>query len=163
MMLWIRGILFTVLVPGTVAGYIPWIVMRSGQADLSIGRWHYAGLLFLLIGISIYVITIVSFILRGKGTPAIWFTAAIGWLIGREPLKLVSSGIYKYSRNPMYVGVMTIVFGEGIYFQYSAVLRYLVGMFLVFHLIVVLVEEPHLEGKFGEEYKAFKRGTRRWL
>jgi protein-S-isoprenylcysteine O-methyltransferase Ste14 len=163
MLLWIRGILFTILVPGTVAGYVPYLFMRNRLPDMHIGQFYWVGLLIMCIGIFIYLLTLISFLLRGKGTPAIWFTKVIGFIIGEEPGKMVSSGLYKYSRNPMYVGVITTVAGEGIFFQYSSLLWYAFSLFIIFTLVVMFIEEPHLEEKFGEEYKNYKKRTRRWL
>jgi len=162
-MIWIKGIIFTILVPGTVAGYIPYSLIQNRTPDLDTGRWHYAGLPIFIAGLFVYAVTAASFVLRGKGTPAIWFTEAIGWLIGKEPLKMVSSGLYRYSRNPMYLGVMTTVLGEGLFWGHTILLRYVVILFISFHLVVILIEEPHLEKKFGEEYKRYKMKTKRWL
>src|SRR5258705_7305442 len=154
MLLWIRGIFFTILVPGTIAGYVPYLFRRNRSPDMNIGLFHWAGLFIMAIGIFIYLWTAVSFLLRGKGTPAIWFTKAISFIIGEEPMKMVSSGLYKYSRNPMYLGVITTVAGEGIFFQYSILLWYALSLFIIFTLVVIFIEEPHLEEKFGEEYKS---------
>ena len=162
-MLWIRGLFFTILVPGTVAGYVPYLLMGNRLPDINTGWFHWAGLLIMLTGILIYLLTAISFLLRGKGTPAIWFTKAISFIIGNEPVKMVSSGLYRYSRNPMYVGVMTTVAGEGIFYQYSNVLWYALSLFIIFNFVVIFIEEPHLEEKFGEEYKGYKKKTRRWL
>jgi protein-S-isoprenylcysteine O-methyltransferase Ste14 len=115
------------------------------------------------IGIVVYLWTITSFLLRGKGTPAIWFTGALYWLIGKEPAKLVSSGLYKYSRNPMYLGIMTTVLGEALFFQQSVLLRYVFLLFVIFYLVVVVIEEPHLQQKFGEEYRTYRKKVKRWL
>jgi protein-S-isoprenylcysteine O-methyltransferase Ste14 len=162
-MLWIRGIFFTILVPGTIAVYIPYTFMRNRLPDMSIGLFHWVGLVILVAGVLIYLWAAVSFLMRGKGTPAIWFTKPISFIIGEEPIKVVSSGLYKYSRNPMYIGVITTVLGQGIYFQYSNVLWYALSLFIIFNLVIVLIEEPHLEEKFGEQYKSYKKKTRRWL
>jgi protein-S-isoprenylcysteine O-methyltransferase Ste14 len=162
-MLWIKGIIFTILIPGTVAGFAPhWLTMNR-IPDVNLGYFRWVGIVLMIIGIIIYLLTAISFLLRGKGTPAIWFTRAIGFIIGEEPVKMVSSGLYKYSRNPMYIGVMTVVAGEGLFFQYSILLYYVLILFMMFHLVVVFIEEPHLENKFGKEYKEFKKRTRRWL
>src|SRR5262245_13261141 len=107
MLLWIRGLFFTVLIPGTVAGYIPYFLMRDRQPDLGPHFLSWPGLALMIIGIVIYLWTAILFLLRGKGTPAIWFTKAISFIIGREPMNMVSSGLYRYSRNPMYLGVIT--------------------------------------------------------
>ena len=163
LLLWIRGIFFTILVPGTVAGYVPYLFIRNRIPDMNIGLFHWVGLLIMCLGIFIYLWTIMSFLLRGMGTPAIWFTKAISFIIGEEPMKMVSSGLYRYSRNPMYLGVITTVAGEGIFFQYSNLLWYAFSLFIVFTLVVIFIEEPHLEEKFGEEYKSYKKKTRRWL
>jgi protein-S-isoprenylcysteine O-methyltransferase Ste14 len=163
MWLWLKGILFTILVPGTVAGYIPYTIMRNRSPDMNIGVFHWIGLIIIITGIIIYLLTAISFLLRGKGTPAIWFTKAISFIIGEEPMKMVSSGLYKYSRNPMYIGVITTVTGEGLFFQYSNVLWYALSLFILFNFVVIFIEEPHLEEKFGDEYKNYKKKTRRWI
>lgn len=163
MWLWIKGILFTILVPGTVAGYVPHLLVRGRVPDLNTGMFHWFGLLIMSIGIMIYLLTALSFLLNGKGTPAIWFTKAISFIIGDEPVNMVSSGLYKYSRNPMYIGVITTVVGEGLYFQYSTILWYALSLFVIFNFVVIFIEEPHLEEKFGDEYKNYKKRTRRWI
>jgi len=163
LLLWVRGLFFTILVPGTVAGYVPYWLTRTRYPDLTTGLFQWAGLLIMVAGIFIYLWTITSFLLRGKGTPAIWFTRAIGFIIGEEPVKMVSSGLYKYSRNPMYLGVMTTVAGEGLFFQYSILLWYSLALFVIFNIVVIFIEEPHLAKKFGSNYLEYKRRTGRWL
>lgn len=162
-LLYLRGVFFTLLVPGTVAGYLPYLFMRNRLPDIQTGLFHWLGLVLISSGIFIYLWTIISFLLRGKGTPAIWFTKAISFLIGEEPVKMVSSGLYKYSRNPMYLGVIITVAGEGLFFQYSNILWYALFLFVIFNSVVIWIEEPHLAKKFGDEYLAYKKKTRRWL
>ncbi len=162
-MLWIRGLFFSILIPGTVAGYVPYLFMQNRVPDMNSELFHWAGLFLMTIGIFIYLSTVVSFLRRGKGTPAIWFTKVFSFIIGEEPIKMVSSDLYKYSRNPMYLGVITTVVAEGIYFQYSILLWYALSLFIIFTLVILFIEEPHLEEKFGEEYKKYKKRTRRWL
>jgi protein-S-isoprenylcysteine O-methyltransferase Ste14 len=163
MLLWIRGLFFTVLVPGTVAGYVPYLLMRNRLPDINTRLFHWVGLVIICTGIFIYLWTATSFLLKGKGTPAIWLMKAISFIVGNEPVKMVSSGLYKYSRNPMYLGVAATVIGEGIFFQFSIILWYSLVVFILFNLVIIFVEEPHLEEKFGEEYKLYKKKTRRWL
>ena len=163
MLLRIRAIFFTILIPGTVAGYIPYFLMRNRVPDMSMGLFHWVGLLVMIAGIFIYLWTVTSFLLRGKGTPSIWLMKAASFIIGTEPVNMVSSGLYKYSRNPMYLGVITTVAGQAIFFQYSILLWYALSLFIIFTLVVIFIEEPHLEEKFGEEYKNYKKRIRRWL
>ena len=162
-MLLLKGILFTVFIPGAVTGFMPWWLIRNIIPDINFGNWHFAGLLVFITGVIIYLITLLSFFVKGGGTPAIWFTKAISWLIGKEPVNMVSSGLYKYSRNPMYLGVIIIVLGEGIFLEHSILLKYSLVLFILFHLVVVLIEEPHLKEKFGKEYEQYTKRTRRWF
>jgi protein-S-isoprenylcysteine O-methyltransferase Ste14 len=84
-------------------------------------------------------------------------------LIGEEPARLVSTGLYRFSRNPMYVGVLLVVFGQAALFASSILVRYGCALFLCFHLVVVLLEEPHLRATRGSSYEQFCRTVPRWL
>ena len=99
MALLLKNLLFTVLVPGTVAVYIPLLIAR----DLSSasGATFVMGLALLAIGIAIYAWCGWDFATFGRGTPA-----PID-----APKKLVVRGLYRYTRNPMYVGALTVILG----------------------------------------------------
>lgn len=163
MAVWFRSIVFTLLIPGTIAGYMPYWLIKNTKPDMHLGVLHWVGIMFICLGILFYIWTVISFLLKGKGTPAIWFTAVLSFIIGKEPTKMVSSGLYKYSRNPMYLGIMSIVAGSGIFFQFSILLWYALILFIIFSGVVIWIEEPHLEKKFGNAYQSYKKETRRWL
>ena len=96
----------------------------------------------------------------------VWDFAAIGrgtLSIVDPPRKLVVRGLYRYVRNPMYVSVLTIVFGEALFFQSKPLLQYALGCLLAVHLIVTFYEEPTLRRRFGESYVDYCRAVRRWL
>jgi protein-S-isoprenylcysteine O-methyltransferase Ste14 len=79
------------------------------------------------------------------------------------PRHLVVRGLYRYVRNPMYVGVVTILLGEALLFRSLALLCY-AGIFLfVVHLFIVVYEEPALRRQFGESYENYCRRVHRWL
>jgi len=65
-------------------------------------------------------------------------------------------------RNPMYVAVSALVFGQGLLFGSVQLLKYGVLVILGFHLFVLLYEEPALRGKFGPEYDNYCKNVRRW-
>lgn len=96
---WIRLILFSILIPGTVAFIIPNCFVS--YKHIALGGISYLGYIIVLIGVLFYLATIFKFMIDGKGTPAIWFTKRIKFLIGEEPVHLVSNGLYQYIRNPM--------------------------------------------------------------
>jgi hypothetical protein len=150
--------MFTVLVPGTVVWWLPW---RLIHADWTMH--HLAGCIPLALGADLYFWCAAQFLLRGDGTPNISFARPLAFLIGREPVRLVHESIYRYSRNPMYVGVITMVFGEALLFGSLNLLFYAFALCLWFHLVVILIEEPHLRKTRGEEYHEYCRKTPRWL
>lgn len=146
-------LLFTVLVPATVAGWVP--RMLRGNAPLT-SSWGLRILSFALIavGTAIYLHTAFwGFALRGRGTPA-----PIA-----PPQRLVLEGLHRYIRNPMYVGVLLIVVGQATLFQSMTLVRYAAAFWLAAHLFVLLYEEPALERKFGEEYREYRQRVPRWL
>jgi protein-S-isoprenylcysteine O-methyltransferase Ste14 len=163
MKLWIRAIIFTLLIPCSVAGVIPWLLSRAYGAPLDLGPGRLAGAPLLALGIFLYLTSVWSFVVRGGGTPAIWFIGPLRTIIGREPDKLVRGVSYRWTRNPMYLGVVFSVFGQALLFDDLSYHFYAAGLWLIFHLVVTLLEEPHLRKKYGESYVAYCRATPRWL
>jgi len=99
------------------------------------------------------VICIYEFAVFGKGT-----------LSPLDPTKrLVVRGLYRYSRNPMYVGVMLMLIGEAIFAASIPLLIYLVLVFIGFNLFILLHEEPRLKRDFAEEYAEYCKKVRRWI
>ena len=162
-MLTLRAILFTILIPGTIAGYLPWSLATGSPQRLEIGPLRYIGLLVMFVGILFYAASAYSFVTKGKGTPAIWFTKPIRFIIGEEPRALVLSGLYRFTRNPMYLGVVSTVLGEAIFFEKQVLLAYAVSLWLIFHFVIIVVEEPHLRDREGDAYEAFCRRVPRWI
>ena len=76
---------------------------------------------------------------------------------------LVVTGLYRFVRNPMYVGVLLLIFGQMLLFSSAALLAYGVAMWTAFHLFVVFFEEQRLERKFPEEYPAYAAAVPRWI
>ena len=162
-MLWIRLILFTILVPGTVAGYIPYRLVNAVPPTWNKAELKWIGIGLIIIGITIYLICAINFLLKGLGTPSTWFTGPLKYVIGDEPKKLVATGIYKYSRNPMYSAVLTVVMGEALFYQRIILIHYFIFLFILFHLVVIMLEEPHLKKKYGKDYEEYRKKTRRWF
>ncbi len=151
MLLLLKNLLFTILVPGTIAVYVPVFVIPHARAVISpiaIG----AGFL-LLAGISIYLWSVWEFAVFGRGTPA----------PVDSPRYLVVRGLYRYSRNPMYVGVLSIVFGWSLWFRSPSLAIYGCAVAACFHLFVVLYEEPRLSRVFGESYDQYRARVPRWV
>ncbi len=153
--LWVRNIFFTLLQPGIVAGLIPyWIMRNRGEWVFPmIPSWSNVGILIFVPGLIILLSCIADFARKGKGT-----------LSPADPTrKLVVSGLYRYSRNPMYVGVMLMLGGETVFFASWMLAGYSVLIFVLFYAFVIRFEEPRLKKDFGEEYIAYSRSVRRWF
>lgn len=158
-MLWLRGLIFTVLVPFVVGYLVPQNL--RGSAGVASGAWQLGYVLFAA-GALLYLWCLVCFLLAG-GTPAVFFTRHFSFLIGKEPPDVVRTGPYRYSRNPMYVGVVAAIFGQALLYRSRPVFVYGVSAAIIFHLVVVLLEEPHLRKARGEGYEAYLNRVPRWL
>jgi protein-S-isoprenylcysteine O-methyltransferase Ste14 len=156
--LWLRGLIFTLLVPCVVGGLVP--VRIAGGAPR--GGWWMAGWLATGLGAALYLRCLAGFVAAG-GTPAIYFTRPLGAAIGEEPKRVVREGPYRFSRNPMYLGVLAAVFGQAIAFASLAVAVYGAALWAAFHLAVVFLEEPHLRKERGADWEEYARRTPRWL
>ncbi|MCU0238373.1 MAG: isoprenylcysteine carboxylmethyltransferase family protein [Pyrinomonadaceae bacterium] len=77
--------------------------------------------------------------------------------------KILDSGVYKYSRNPIYVAMALIYLGIACLFNSIWFLLFLPICLLVIHFGVILREEIYLENKFGEDYLDYKKRVRRWI
>ena len=80
-----------------------------------------------------------------------------------EVNKLVTSGIFKYSRNPMYLGMLMIVLSASIFYLniYSILTPLLFILWI--NKFQIKREEEFLIEKFGDEYLSYKKKTRRWI
>jgi protein-S-isoprenylcysteine O-methyltransferase Ste14 len=149
--LWIKNLTFTVIVPGSVAVYVP-LWLARGRPEASGPTVALAVTLFAA-GTAIYAWTVWDFATFGRGTPA-----PID-----APQKLVVRGLYRFSRNPMYVGVLTVLLGHVALFRWSGLVCYAAAVLAGFHTWIVVYEEPRLASTFGNEYDVYRRQVGRWL
>lgn len=154
-MLWLRALFFTVLMPGSALVLFPSWILRGEPQPL--GDWtqlpRILGLLLIAIGLVPLLVSIRDFAVAGRGT-----LAPID-----PPRKLVRVGLYRHVRNPMYVGVVTALIGEALFFQSRSLAVYAAVVWSTFHLFVLLYEEPHLRETFGEDYETYRRAVPRWI
>jgi len=148
----LNTVLFTILVPGTVAILIPrWLVgglFWPGNRPLT---WLGGGVFAL--GAAIYFRCAWEFAVRGLGTPA-----------PIAPTKfLVTTALHRFVRNPMYLGVALAIVGEAGLFRSLHVLEYAAVMLTIAHIFVVSYEEPTLRRQFGESYEEYRRTVPRWI
>ncbi len=147
---------FAIAVPGTVIVWVPYALsngwsVRTPFLGIGLTRWFGAGLA--LVAFPVFADFLIRFVREGRGTPA-----PIA-----PPPRLVVGGPFRYCRNPGYVGVVSLVVGQGLFLGSGAVLIYAVCLGLLFHLFVIFYEERDLRRRFGEEYEEYCRRVPRWL
>jgi len=149
------SIVFLFVAPGIVAGVIPWAISQYCMDAPLLGfeplRW--IGGLLLLLGAVLLLETFARFALQGLGTPA-----------PIAPTKtLVVTGSYRFVRNPMYVAVVSLIFGQGLWFGNWGVMAYGLVVWLTVHLFVLAYEEPTLSQSYGAQYDSYRANVRRWI
>ena len=149
--MFLRALVAFLACPGMVALVIPlWIVWNREPAR---DPWFAIGLSILMAGLALLLWCVRDFYVAGKGTLAPW----------APPRNLVVVGLYRYSRNPMYVAVVAIILAQALVFASWPVLVYAAFVWLAFTTFVVAYEEPTLQRTFGAEYDAYRANVGRWL
>lgn len=148
--MFLRALLAFLILPGIVAIVVPPLLA-------SLDPWKHEeflpGALLLLVGVTLLLWCVRDFYVFGKGTLAPW----------NPPKKLVVVGFYRHLRNPMYVGVITLVIGWSLYFSSPILGLYAAILAVVFHIRVVMNEEPWLESQFGNEWRQYSAEVGRWF
>ena len=148
------SVLFTLFGgPGILLALAPWWVTRFHLPE---GEPLWQILVFgvaIAVGLAPLLESIWRFIVVGHGTllPAV------------PPEHLVVSGFYRYVRNPMYVGVLTVLVAEAVLFRSRTLVIEAVTAWIAIELFVRLYEEPKLTRTFGDEYTTYRQNVRRWL
>ena len=149
----VKTLIFIVLMGGTIMVLIPIKLLSSSyKLNLEIGFLRYFGLIPVLLGIIICLWCWREFIIKGKGTPTPY----------DPPKELVVSGLYKFTRNPMYIGIIFVLFGEALFSESVLLLFYTGSIFFIFHIWILITEEPYLRLRFGESYKRYCESVPRW-
>jgi protein-S-isoprenylcysteine O-methyltransferase Ste14 len=154
MLLFLRSLFWTVVMPGVVAGYLPWqfFGLRDVRLDWSDPR-QWIAVVIIGLGAALLGACIVEFARRGRGT-----LSPID-----PPRQLVVRGLYRYVRNPMYLAVTMILLGEAFWLRSSDLVIYWAGFFLAANLFVIGYEEPYLRRQFGASYTEYTRRVGRWI
>ena len=153
-MLWLKTTLLTIIVPGIGVFLVPYYIIKANGFPLVYSPLQVVfGILLIIIGCCGFVWVSQAFVRFGKGTPAPF----------DPPKQFVATGLYRFVRNPMYIGALTAIVGESILFKSWQVLIYAAFLFLAFHIFVVFFEEKSLEKRFGEPYTQYLRSVPRWI
>lgn len=143
--------LFSFILPITVLIIVPSLIESNRTINLT--PITFLGFAVMLAGLTLMFLTIRMFILIGRGTLAPWHPTR----------KLVTKSLYAYVRNPMILGVNTVLIGEAIAMRSWNILIWAGCFFIGNTIYFILSEEPGLKKRFGAEYEEYKRNVPRWI
>lgn len=149
----LKSLVFLILVPGMLIGYVPYVISTTDIELFPPGVLSYLAFPLWLIGGISMLWCFWNFTVNGRGTPA-----PID-----PPRELVVVGLYRFVRNPMYVAGLIALLG---WILWSPSLPLIAALFLFFtaaHLFVTLYEEPTLKKKFGATYENYCQRVPRWI
>ena len=147
------------LLPGTVIVLVPTAILLATGSNVGWGLWiagaltAVVGIALIAAGFALWLWTVRLFARVGKGTLAPW-----------DPTqRLVVEGPYRHVRNPMITAVLAVLAGEAALFGSLPLLIWFAVFFTGNAVFFRRYEEPGLERRFGEDYRAYKANVPRWL
>jgi protein-S-isoprenylcysteine O-methyltransferase Ste14 len=147
-----KSLLFIALAPVAVTVLIPvwWMRALRGVTNPVLEGLGWG---LVVSGVCLFAACVAQFIVQGRGTPAPY----------DPPRRLVARGLYRFSRNPMYVSIAWILGGEALILASWWHLLYAAAVCAAFHLRVILYEEPRLAAQFGRSFQDYRRNVPRWF
>ncbi len=145
---------FFALAPGVVAAVVPWW-LTGWEVRRPLPYWApvlVLGVVLIVAGAAVLIHSFIRFVVEGAGTPAPVAPTE----------RLVVGGLYRYVRNPMYLGVLATIVGQALVLGQPALLTYALVMFVIVAAFVRLYEEPVLRRRFGAQYEAYRRAVPAW-
>jgi protein-S-isoprenylcysteine O-methyltransferase Ste14 len=148
------------LLPGNVTIVVPAVILALTGPDPGWGFGGVPAALFVAIGMglivagfSLWLWTVRLFRRIGRGTLAAWDQTSV----------LVVEGPYRYVRNPMITAVAILLVGEALLIGSVWILAWAAAFLAINFTYFLCFEEPGLERRFGERYRAYKRNVPRWI
>ena len=147
----IGSVVFLLVVPGVVAGLVPWLVTGWSTHDWWLPIRVLGGAI-IVAGVAVLLPAFIRFVVEGIGTPA--------------PIapteRLVVGGAYRYVRNPMYLAVAAMIVGQALLLGQAALLLYAAAFGVTVAAFVHGYEERALSRRFGAQYEAYMRAVPAW-
>jgi len=153
MLLALRSLLWAILLPGVIAGYVPWTFFGLDRTRAAWSVVFLSGAVCAGAGAALLAACILEFARSGRGT-----------LSPLDPPRhLVVRGLYRHVRNPMYLSVTLILLGEALLSHSRSLALYWVIWFGFVNLFVIAYEEPRLRQQFGDSYREYAARVGRWM
>jgi protein-S-isoprenylcysteine O-methyltransferase Ste14 len=148
--LFLRALAAFLILPGTMGFAIPLLLI---EPEWRSRPFEPLAAVPLVAGLTLLLACVREFYVAGKGTLAPW----------SPPVHLVTTGPYRYSRNPMYVAMALVLIGWAWGFRSWPLAGWAVFMVAAFHTRILLGEEPRLAREFGAAWNTYRATVPRWL
>ncbi|HLX36241.1 MAG TPA: isoprenylcysteine carboxylmethyltransferase family protein [Candidatus Binataceae bacterium] len=156
----VRSIFSVLALPVMVTGALPAYILNTRGYAIGAGLPMPLNIIVAGVGLAVAAVglflaagSMLRFFSDGDGTLAPW----------DPPRKLVVHGMYRYVRNPMISGVLSLVLGEAIFFGSKAIFEWFVFFAALNAVYMPLWEEPGLVARFGDDYREYQHHVPRWL
>ena len=147
----------TILYMGSTHGlftfYLPYQLSLIYNSSFDFGILHYLAFPLWIIGTLVILWCTAEIIRRGRGTPAHF----------DPPRTLMMNGLYRYVRNPIYLGALFVQLGYIVWFGSGIMISYFLFFAFAYHILIMFVEEPILRNQFGTAYDEYSRNVPRWI
>ncbi len=135
-----------------------WLALATRRFDPALGLTlpdvlRPVGIVVMVLGGALGLVCVGTFVTLGQGTPAPF----------DPPREFVARGIYRFVRNPMYIGGFLLLLGLAFIERSGSMILFTVLLSFILHVGVVFLEEPALEKRFGENFRQYKRSVHRWV
>ena len=154
-MLSLKSAAATIVVPGGACLLIPYFILTAFHTSLTspFGFLQLIATPIAAVGVFMVLWVSTAFVRQGKGTPNPI----------EPPTRLVFTGLYRYVRNPMYVGALLIILAEVIFYSSFWLALYGTGLWALLHTFMIIFEEPQLKRRFGADYERYLSEVPRWI
>ena len=149
----LKSILYMGSLHGFFTFYLPYRLALADKTLLDFGIIHYLAFPLWLIGTLVIIWCSVDMVSKGRGTPAHF----------DPPKALIINGLYRYIRNPIYLGALLVQLGFILWFGSGIMICYFLFFVLAYYIMIVFIEEPVLKNKFGAAYDAYSKNVPRWI
>lgn len=149
----IKTILYMGSLHGFFTFYAPFWIATWITPLFNLGIWRLTAFPLWILGVWIMIRCSIDMIRRGHGTPAHM----------DPPKEFIRTGLYRYVRNPIYLGALLALIGHILWSGSALIIAYFLCYVIAFHILIVVFEEPVLRSKFGSAYEEYLRQVPRWI
>lgn len=139
-------------VPFLIAIVLQWVFPLSFPRGFFTSIFIVVGVVILILGIILAILARREFAKHNQPTDP-----------GQPTLQIITTGVFSFSRNPLYLGGFCVIIGVALVMNLPWVLILLLPTLWVCHFVLIVPEERYLAAKFGDEYRLYAASVSRWL